>query len=70
MTAPFQRSDFTHDTTLGPVPIPVRGVTGPAFFGRWMHLPGGGTASSGAGATLSIKYYEQGLCLKSMDFDI
>jgi hypothetical protein len=47
MTAPFQRSNFTHDTTLEPVPIPVRGVTGPAFFGRWMHLPGGGTASSG-----------------------
>jgi hypothetical protein len=35
-----------------------------------MHLPGGGTASSGRRGDNIHQVFQQGLCLKSMDFDI
>ena len=38
---------------LEPIPTPVHGVTGAAFIGEWIHLPGGGTSRGGnSGSTI------------------
>jgi N-acetylneuraminic acid mutarotase len=38
---------------LPPLPVPVHGVTGAAFFDGWIQLPGGGTARGGnSGSTI------------------
>ena len=40
-------------SALPPLPVPVHGVTGAAFFDGWIHLPGGGTARGGSsGSTI------------------
>ena len=39
-------------TSLGPMPIPVHGVTGAAFLSGLIYLPGGGTSQGGSSGSL------------------
>jgi N-acetylneuraminic acid mutarotase len=47
---------------LEPLPVPVHGVTGAAFFNGWIHLPGGGTAQGGSsGAIIHQVFWVAGI---------
>jgi N-acetylneuraminic acid mutarotase len=48
---------------LTPLPVPVHGVTGAAFLGGWIHLPGGGTSRGGSsGSTIHQVYRPERSC--------
>jgi hypothetical protein len=43
--------------------VPVHGVTGAAFLGGWIHLPGGGTSRVGSsGSTIHQVYRPERSC--------
>jgi uncharacterized protein (TIGR03437 family) len=44
-------------TRLGPMPIPVHGVTGAAFVGGLIYLPGGGTSQGGNSGSLNHQVF-------------
>lgn len=50
-------------TMMAPIPTPVHGVTGMAFFNGLIHLPGGGTSIGGSsGSTLHQVYRPSMTC--------
>ena len=50
-------------TALAPLPTPVHGVTGAAFVGGLIYMPGGGTSKGGSsGSTIFQVYRPAVLC--------
>jgi N-acetylneuraminic acid mutarotase len=44
-------------TALAPLPVPVHGVTGAAFAGGIVYIPGGGTQSGGTSGSTVFQVY-------------
>jgi N-acetylneuraminic acid mutarotase len=44
-------------TQLAPLPTPVHGVTGAAFVGGLIYIPGGGTQSGGSSGSNILQVY-------------
>ena len=52
--------------SLGPMPVPVHGVTGAALIDGWIHLPGGGTSQGGSsGSSIHQVYRAKVECHKA-----